>query len=108
MFIAVRFLLGAGEGVIYPAANQFVARWIPVRERGIANGWIFAGVGAGADFRRRSSLIDDSLWMALVVLGVRHHRICSPGQCGMFAARDTPADHPRVSAAELGRDSVRA
>src|SRR5208337_3094619 len=48
LFVMVRFLLGAGEAVIYPAANQFIARWIPVRERGIANGWIFAGVGAGA------------------------------------------------------------
>ena len=48
LFVLVRFFLGAGEAVIYPAANQFVARWIPMRERGIANGWIFAGVGAGA------------------------------------------------------------
>lgn len=48
IFVIVRFLLGAGEAVIYPSANQFIARWIPVRERGIANGWIFAGVGAGA------------------------------------------------------------
>ena len=48
LFIAVRFLLGAGEAIVYPASNQFVARWIPMQERGIANGWIFAGVGAGA------------------------------------------------------------
>src|SRR5579863_2000118 len=48
LFVAVRFLLGAGEAVIYPSANQFIARWIPADERGIANGWIFAGVGAGA------------------------------------------------------------
>jgi MFS transporter, ACS family, glucarate transporter len=48
LFVAVRFLLGAGEAVIYPSANQFIARWIPTTERGIANGWIFAGVGAGA------------------------------------------------------------
>jgi len=48
VFVAVRFLLGAGEAVIYPSANQFIARWIPTTERGIANGWIFAGVGAGA------------------------------------------------------------
>ena len=40
--------LGAGESVIYPAANQFVSRWIPVAERGRAHGWIFAGVGAGS------------------------------------------------------------
>ena len=48
LFVAVRFLLGAGEAVVYPASNQFVSRWIPSQERGIANGWIFAGVGAGA------------------------------------------------------------
>ena len=47
-FIAIRFLLGAGEAIIYPASNQFVTRWIPTHQRGIANGWIFAGVGAGA------------------------------------------------------------
>src|SRR5580704_8062524 len=48
IFAAVRFLLGAGEAVIYPASNQFVSRWIPVHERGIANGLIFSGVGVGA------------------------------------------------------------
>src|SRR4051812_23230056 len=47
-FISMRFLLGAGEAVVYPASNQFVARWIPVKERGFANGLIFAGVGIGA------------------------------------------------------------
>jgi len=47
-FILVRFLLGAGEAIIYPASNQFVSRWIPSQERGVANGLIFAGVGVGA------------------------------------------------------------
>src|ERR1700694_964920 len=48
MFAAVRFFLGAGEAIIYPASNQFVSRWIPSPERGIANGLIFAGCGVGA------------------------------------------------------------
>jgi ACS family glucarate transporter-like MFS transporter len=48
LFITIRFLLGAGEAIIYPASNQFVARWIPTGERGVANGIIFAGVGVGA------------------------------------------------------------
>src|SRR5215467_6163343 len=47
VLIAIRFALGAGESVVYPAANQFVARWIPQQERGFVNGLIFAGVGAG-------------------------------------------------------------
>src|ERR1700712_2905472 len=37
LLIAIRFSLGAGEAVVYPASNQFVARWIPVQERGRAN-----------------------------------------------------------------------
>lgn len=35
MLIAVRFLLGAGEAVIYPAANRMVANWIPSAVRGL-------------------------------------------------------------------------
>jgi len=101
LFVAVRFLLGAGEAVIYPAANQFVARWIPVRERGIANGWIFAGVGAGAGLS--PPLITylmvhygwrSSFWVCAVV-GLL------AGAVWFVAARDTPAEHPRVSATEL-------
>ena len=48
MLVAIRLALGAGEAVIYPAANQFVARWVPIQERGLINGLIFAGVGAGS------------------------------------------------------------
>src|SRR6202453_3837270 len=48
LLVGIRFALGAGEAVIYPAANQFVARWVPEQERGFINGLIFAGVGAGS------------------------------------------------------------
>src|SRR6266849_10023478 len=48
VLISLRFLLGAGEAIMYPASNQFVARWIPTYDRGMANGIIFAGVGVGA------------------------------------------------------------
>src|SRR5579863_1239892 len=101
IFMAVRFLLGAGEAVIYPSANQFVARWIPISERGIANGWIFAGVGAGAGL---TPLIityimvhygwRSSFW-ACSILGF------AAGAVWFVNARDTPAEHPGVSASEL-------
>jgi ACS family glucarate transporter-like MFS transporter len=100
-FVAVRFLLGAGEAVIYPSANQFIARWIPVRERGIANGWIFAGVGAGA------GLTPLLITYIMVHYGWRSSFwVCSvigfvAGAIWFMAARDTPAEHPRVSASEL-------
>jgi MFS transporter, ACS family, glucarate transporter len=101
VFMAVRFLLGAGEAVIYPSANQFVARWIPASERGIANGWIFAGVGAGAGL---TPLI---ITYIMVHYGWRSSFwVCSiigfaAGAVWFFAARDSPAEHPRVSQSEL-------
>jgi ACS family glucarate transporter-like MFS transporter len=101
IFVAVRFLLGAGEAVIYPSANQFIARWIPTTERGIANGWIFAGVGAGAGL---TPLI---ITQIMLRYGWRtSFWVCSiigfaAGAVWIVIARDTPAEHPAVSASEL-------
>jgi ACS family glucarate transporter-like MFS transporter len=101
VFVAVRFLLGAGEAVIYPSANQFIARWIPTTERGIANGWIFAGVGAGAGL---TPLI---ITYIMVHYGWRSSFwVCSiigfaAGAIWFLCARDTPAEHAGVSAPEL-------
>jgi ACS family glucarate transporter-like MFS transporter len=101
LLIYVRFLLGAGEAVMYPAANQFVARWIPDDERGIANGWIFAGVGAGAGLS--PPLITflmlrygwrSSFWVCAVI-GV------IAGTVWFLIARDDPESHSRVSPSEL-------
>jgi ACS family glucarate transporter-like MFS transporter len=101
VFVAIRFLLGAGEAVIYPSANQFIARWIPVTERGLANGWIFAGVGAGAGL---TPLLITSV---MVHYGWRmSFWLCSligfaAGAVWFFNARDTPAEHQGVSKSEL-------
>ena len=100
-FAAVRFLLGAGEAIIYPASNQFVSRWIPSPERGIANGLIFAGVGVGAGVT--PMLITyvmvhhgwrSSFWMGAIIGLIA-------GAAWYFAARDTPEEHALVSASEL-------
>ncbi|MEE2821894.1 MAG: MFS transporter [Acidobacteriota bacterium] len=44
----VRFLIGCGEAASYPCSNALVGRWFPSRERGLATGTIFAGLGLGA------------------------------------------------------------
>ena len=101
LLMLIRFLLGAGEAVIYPAANQFVARWIPQGERGFVNGLIFAGVGAG------SGLTPPLLTWLIVAHGWRSAFWFSTA-VGLIAgavwwvfARDLPEDHPGVSRAEM-------
>ena len=98
--ILLRFLLGAGEAVMYPASNQFVARWIPAEERGAANGLIFAGVGIGAGIT--PPLVTavmlrygwrSSFWLSAVIGA-------AAAAIWYFAARDTPREHRAVSAAE--------
>lgn len=100
-FVLIRFLLGAGEAIIFPASNQFVSRWIPSQERGVANGLIFAGVGAGAS--SAPILVTYlmvhygwrwSFWVS-ALLGLL------AGVIWFLVARDNPADHPRVSRSEL-------
>lgn len=101
LFIVTRFLLGVGEAVVYPASNQFVARWIPMQERGIANGWIFAGVGAGAGLTPPliTYLMLDYGWRASfwVCSGIG----LAAGAVWYLLARDAPAEHPLVSEQEL-------
>lgn len=100
VFMLVRFALGAGEATMYPATSQFVERWFPVRERGKANGLIFAGVGLGS-----------GLTPKLVTFIILHHgwraafgfSACIGALAGvvwLLAARDTPEQHPWVGDAE--------
>jgi ACS family glucarate transporter-like MFS transporter len=101
LLIAIRLALGAGEAVIYPAANQFVARWVPFQERGLFNGLIFAGVGAGSGLTPPllTWLITEHGWRAAfwfsAILGV------VAGAVWWYSARDTPEEHPDVSISEL-------
>jgi MFS transporter, ACS family, glucarate transporter len=101
LLVAVRFSLGAGEAVMFPASNQFVAKWIPTQERGIANGWIFAGVGAG------SAVAPPLITYIMIHYGWRTSFWISAaigivaGAVWYLIARDSPRVHPWVSASEL-------
>jgi MFS transporter, ACS family, glucarate transporter len=101
LLIGVRFVLGAGESVIYPAANQFVARWVPLKERGVINGLIFAGVGAGSGLTPPvlSWLISHHGWRAAFWFSAMVGLVV--GIVWWVIARDTPEEHPAVQATEL-------
>lgn len=101
LLITARFLLGAGEAVMFPGSNQFVSRWIPAQEQGIANGIVFAGVGVGA-----------GVTPALIAYVMEHYgwrwSFWTSAVLGLLAgaiwylvARDTPEQHKMVSAGEL-------
>ncbi len=98
--IALRFALGIGEAVVYPASNRLVAEWIPTRERGLANGLIFAGVGAGA------GVTPPLIVYIMQTYGWRWSFVVSAligiaaGAVWFFIARDKPSEHPMTNEEE--------
>lgn len=98
--IAIRFCLGAGEAVMYPASNCVVSAWIPETERGIANGLIFAGVGFGAGVT--SPLITFIMihngWRFAFYVSAAIGLVA--GSLWYVLARNRPRQHPWISEAE--------
>ena len=101
VLILVRFMLGAGEATMYPAASQFVERWFPIPERGKANGIIFGGVGVGSGFTPPivTAIILHFGWRASFWFSA----VCGiiAGIVWYLSARDTPEEHPGVGEKEL-------
>jgi ACS family glucarate transporter-like MFS transporter len=81
---------------MYPSSNRLVSRWIPIRERGKANGFIFAGVGAGAGVAPPliTYIMTQYGWrvsfVISAVIGV------AAGLVWYVLARDEPGQHPSV------------
>ena len=101
ILVVVRFLLGVGESIVYPASNRLVAAWIPSQERGLANGLIFSGVGLGA-----------AVTPPLIAYIIYHYGwrlslwTCAfigllIGVLWFLMARDEPEHHPWVSPEEV-------
>ncbi|WP_439532168.1 MFS transporter [Polymorphobacter sp.] len=98
--LVVRFALGVGEAVIFPASNRMVANWMPSSERGLANGLIFAGVGVGAG-------VAPPLITTIMLTHDWRAAFWATAAIGLVAlllwllmARETPARHPWASNAE--------
>jgi ACS family D-galactonate transporter-like MFS transporter len=108
--LAFRLLVGAGEGGAFPAATRAFTFWLPVRERGVAQGVThsFARLGGAATPPIVLATVARYGWRAsFVVLGA-----ASIGWTVIWLASftDKPDDHPWVGDAELasirdGRDT---
>ena len=98
--LVYRFLFGAGEAGAYPTCARAFYNWLPVSERGLAQGINFSGARLGAAFALPAIawLVTAAGWrVAFYVLG---------GIGLVYAAawwwwfRDLPEEHPSVSAEE--------
>ena len=100
LLLVLRFSLGMGVAAIYPSSNRVVASWIPSAERGVANGWIFAGVGAG------SGIAPPLITYLLLHGGWRwSFWVCAAiglaaGLVWYLVARDRPEQHPWMTPRE--------
>ena len=97
----VRFLIGFGEAASYPCSNALVSRWFPSKERGLATGTIFAGLGLG------TSITPPAVAWLMVSYGWEtSFYVC--GVIGIVLAvvlllflTERPEEHPRISDVEL-------
>lgn len=101
LLIGARFVLGLGEAVLFPSSNKLVSAWIPSSERGLANGLIFAGVGAGAGVTPPLIIYVLSRWGWQCSFYVSAGIGLAVGLVWFLLVRDTPRTHPLASAAEV-------
>lgn len=98
--LVFRFLFGAGEAGAYPTCARAFYGWLPVSERGLAQGVNFSGARLGAAFA-----LPAVAWL-VTMAGWRAAFFILGGAGILYAAawwawfRDLPEDHPGVSAAE--------
>ncbi len=98
--LAVRFLFGVGEAGAFPGMARAVYSWLPMGERGLAQGITFSAARLGAAFA-----LPGVAWM-VGQLGWRTSFVILGGVGFAWAAawfawfRDDPANHPAITPAE--------
>ena len=111
--VVFRLLVGAGEGGAFPTATRAFTFWLPVRERGFAQ-------GVTHSFARLGGAITPPIVLAIVARYGWRESFAVLGAASLawtvvwvVSFRDTPGEHPWVTASELadidaGGQSTRA
>lgn len=101
ILIAARLLLGAAQGGLFPVATGAIKNWFPVRNWGFAQGFLITGAWLGSAITPPVvSVLELHFGWRLALAAV-----CIPSVLLLawwqYDARDRPAEHPAVGAAEL-------
>lgn len=103
LFITVRVLVGASQGIVFPAMNSMLAKWIPPVERARFSTLVYAGANIGTVVAMPVSgwLCDTdflggwpSVFYVFGALGVLW------GLAWFLLVSNHPEDHPRISKEE--------
>ena len=96
-----RLLVGIGEGATFPVATRAMQNWTPVGRRGFAQGLTHA-------FARLGNAVTPPIVAWLIVAFQWRGSFITLGVCSLvwvlvwyWYFRDTPADHPSITRAEL-------
>jgi MFS transporter, ACS family, glucarate transporter len=98
--LLIRFMFGAGEAGAWPNVARTFSRWFPRRDRGTVQGTFFMGahLAGGLTPLVATALLVYMDWRTLFVVFGSIGFIWALAWYWWF--RDTPAEHPAVSAAE--------
>ncbi|TPW10759.1 MAG: major facilitator superfamily protein, partial [Halothiobacillaceae bacterium] len=96
-FVLIRFLIGLGEGVAYPASSKMVSLWIPQQQRAFANGVLLAGIGVGSALTPPliTWIIGQYGWQSAFYLCGGLGFLVALGW--YLYARDNPQEHPAMT-----------
>ena len=103
MLVAMRVLLGIGEGATFPVATRAMQSWTPKSRRGFAQGITHA-------FSRFGNALTPPIVAWLIAIVTWRGSFVALGCCSLvwvmvwvWYFRDVPAEHPAITAAELER-----
>jgi len=106
LLLALRFLVGAFESMTFPAVISINSRWFPRSEFGRAHTLSISGVTVGQvlAYPLTAWIVLTSTWPMVFVVNALLGFLWAA--IWFRFARDTPAEHPRITAAE--RDYIAA
>jgi MFS family permease len=99
--LLARILLGFGEGATFPAATTAMARWVPMGQRGRAQGITHAAARVG------NAVAPAAIVAVMAVYGWRQSFYACAALSFLWVAmwaltfREFPQDHPRITPLEL-------